>query len=42
MKLPNADVEFYKSTTDDKLIINREHYWMNLLITKDKRFGYNN
>lgn len=35
-------LEIYKSTTDDKLIINREHYWMNLLLTKDKRFGYNN
>src|SRR6056297_386668 len=35
-------LEIYKSTTDDKLIINREHYWMNVLLTRDKRFGYNN
>lgn len=35
-------LEIYKSTTDDKVIINREHYWMKVLMTKDKRFGYNN
>jgi hypothetical protein len=35
-------LETYKSTTDDKLIIGREHYWMKILLTKDKRFGYNN
>ena len=35
-------LEIYKSTTDDKYIINREHHWMKVLLTKDKRFGYNN
>lgn len=35
-------LEIYKSTTDDKFIIAREHYWMNVLLSKDKRFGYNN
>lgn len=35
-------LESYKSTTDEKVIINREHYWMRVLLTKDKRFGYNN
>ena len=35
-------LEIYKSTTDDKFIINREHYWMKVLLTKNKNFGYNN
>lgn len=35
-------LEIYKTTTDDKVIINREHHWMRILLTKDKRFGYNN
>ena len=35
-------LEIYKSTTDDKVIINREHYWMKILLTKNKSFGYNN
>lgn len=35
-------LEIYKSTTEDKVIINREHFWMRILLSKDKRFGYNN
>lgn len=35
-------LDIYKSTTDDKVIINREHHWMKVLLTKDERFGYNN
>jgi hypothetical protein len=35
-------LEIYKSTIDDKVIINREHHWMRILLTKDKRYGYNN
>lgn len=35
-------LEIYKSTTDDKVIINREHYWMSVLMTRNKQFGYNN
>lgn len=35
-------LEIYKSTTDDTVIINREHHWMRVLMTRDKRFGYNN
>ncbi|AOM84440.1 GIY-YIG nuclease family protein [Salisediminibacterium beveridgei] len=37
-----AILEIYKSTTEDTVIIRREHHWMNVLLTKDKRFGYNN
>lgn len=35
-------LEIYKSTIDDTVIINREHQWMKILLTKDKRYGYNN
>lgn len=35
-------LEIYKSTTEDKVIINREQNWMRILLTKDKRIGYNN
>lgn len=35
-------LDIYKSTTEDKIIINREHFWMKVLLSKDKRFGYNN
>lgn len=35
-------LEIYKSTVDDKIIINREHHWMKILLTKNKSFGYNN
>lgn len=35
-------LEIFKSTTEDKVIINREHFWMKILLTKNKRFGYNN
>jgi len=35
-------LEIYKSTTEDRIIINREHFWMRILLTRDKRFGYNN
>jgi hypothetical protein len=35
-------LEIFKTTTDDKIIINREKQWMKVLLTKDKKFGYNN
>ncbi|MCK8058402.1 MULTISPECIES: GIY-YIG nuclease family protein [unclassified Fusibacter] len=35
-------LEIYKSTTEDKIIINREHYWMNVLLSRNDDFGYNN
>jgi hypothetical protein len=35
-------LDIFKSTTDDKIIINREHHWMRILMTKNKKFGYNN
>lgn len=35
-------LDIYKSTTEDKIIINREQHWMKILLSKDKRFGYNN
>ncbi len=35
-------LDIYKSTTDDTAIINREQHWMRILLSKDKRFGYNN
>ena len=34
-------LEIFKSTVEDKIVINREHYWMRVLLTRDKRFGYN-
>jgi len=34
-------LDIYKSTTDDKVIINREHHWMRVLLTRDPRFGFN-
>lgn len=35
-------LDIFKSTTDDKTIINREHFWMKIMLSKDKRYGYNN
>lgn len=35
-------LEIYKATTDDNTILGREQHWMKVLLTKDKRFGYNN
>lgn len=35
-------LEIFKSTVSDSDIIAREHWWMNILLTRDKRFGYNN
>jgi hypothetical protein len=35
-------LEIFKSTTLDATIIKREHWWMDLLLTRDKKFGYNN
>jgi hypothetical protein len=35
-------LEIYKSTTNNAVIINREHHWMQILLTKNKLFGYNN
>ncbi len=36
-----AILEIFKSTTDDKTIIERESWWKALLLTRDERFGYN-
>lgn len=35
-------LEIYKSTIDDKVIIHREQFWMKVLLSKNKTFGYNN
>lgn len=35
-------LEIYKSIVDDKIIINREHHWMKILLTNNKKYGYNN
>lgn len=35
-------LDIFKSTVEDNVIINREHFWMRILLSKDKRFGYNN
>lgn len=35
-------LEIYKSTIDDKVIIHREQFWMRVILSKDKKFGYNN
>ncbi len=35
-------LEIYKSTIEDRIIIKREHFWMRILLTKNKNFGYNN
>lgn len=35
-------LDIYKSTIDDSTIISREHWWMKILLTKIKEFGYNN
>lgn len=35
-------LEIFKSNTDNETILKREQFWMKLLLTKDKRFGYNN
>lgn len=35
-------LEIYKSTVDDRIILNREHHWMRILLTKNKNYGYNN
>lgn len=35
-------LEIYKSTTDDKVIISREYYWMKILLSRNKNFGHNN
>ena len=35
-------LEIYKSTTEDKVIINREYHWMKIMLSKNKDFGYNN
>lgn len=36
-----AILDIHKATTDDAVIIRREHHWMKVLLTKDQRFGYN-
>lgn len=35
-------LEIYKSTIDDRVIIKREHFWMKILLSKNKAYGYNN
>ena len=34
-------LEIFKASTDDKIITNREKYWKDVLMTRIKRFGYN-
>ena len=34
-------LEIFKESTDDSLIDSRESWWKDLLLTRDKRFGYN-
>ena len=34
-------LEIFKATTDDQIIIEREKYWKDVLMTRIKRFGYN-
>ena len=34
-------LEIYKSTIEDSIIIKRESWWKEILLTRDKRFGYN-
>lgn len=34
-------LDIYKSTIDDKVIIGRETWWKELLLTRDNNFGYN-
>lgn len=35
-------LEIFKSTVEDKKVISREYFWMRILLSRDKRFGYNN
>lgn len=35
-------LEIYKSTTSTEVILNREHQWMKILLSKNKNYGYNN
>ncbi len=34
-------LEIFKSTADDKIILERESWWKDVLMTRNKRFGYN-
>ena len=34
-------LDIFKSTIDDKVIIQRESWWKETLMTRDKKFGYN-
>lgn len=34
-------LEIFKSTTDDKIILKREKWWKDVLMTRDKKYGYN-
>ncbi len=34
-------LDIYKSTTDDKIILNRESWWKEVLLTRNPEFGYN-
>lgn len=35
-------LEIFKPSTNDEIIIGREHWWMDTLLTKNKQFGFNN
>ena len=34
-------LEIFKATTDDQAILNREKHWKDVLMTRNRRFGYN-
>jgi hypothetical protein len=34
-------LEIFKASTDDNLILKRESWWKEVLMTRDKKFGYN-
>ena len=34
-------LDIYKSTTDDKIILDRESWWKEVLLTRNPEFGYN-
>ena len=34
-------LEIFKSTTEDSIIINRESWWKENLLTRNEKFGYN-
>ena len=34
-------LDIYKSKVDDEKILERESWWKNILLTRDKKYGYN-